>query len=610
VKGKLKSGAFINWFKAQIGIWKYLPRLFKMVWETSPLLFLANIFLRVSKSVSPLLILYVGRLIIDQVVLLKGHSGVLISSYLWKLILVEVCLVVFSDFLGKMIILVDGLSNDLFVTHSAAKIMIHADSLDLDQFEDAELYDKIELSRSQSINRAVLVTAISTQIQELITVGLLITSLIVFNSWLILLLISTVLPLFFEELYFNKKTYHLVRSRSSLRREMEYLFNLGGSSSTAKELKIYGLSAFIVGKFKALAGSYHKESRMLLFNHSIWGGLLTILSSLGYYGAYVVIIDRTIKGNISIGELTFLAGSFKQLRGLLENIFSRFTQIAQGVAYLKDFFELFELKARIRNVVNSIAFPRPIKTGFLFENVGFKYSNSERWANRHLNFSVLPGEKIALVGENGSGKTTLIKLLLRLYDPTEGKILLDGQDLKEYDIDDLRRNMGVIFQDFLRYQMSFSHNIAAGNITESGNMELIRHSAIQSMAAEFVHKLPNGYDQVLGSLFPHGVELSGGEWQKVAIARAYMRDSSLLVLDEPTSALDAKSEYALFQRFVELTHGRAAILISHRFSTVRMADRIMVMVNGEIEEVGSHDELLLNDSIYAELFNLQAQGYK
>jgi ATP-binding cassette subfamily B protein len=335
-----------------------------------------------------------------------------------------------------------------------------------------------------------------------------------------------------------------------------------------------------------------------------------MLGSLGYYGAYVVIIIRAVQGSVTIGELAFLAGSFRQLRALLEGILTRFTAVSQGAIYLRDFFEFFEIEPKIKLSVSGLPFPETIRQGFTFEDVGFRYVNSDKWANRHLSFTLYPGEKLALVGENGAGKTTLVKLLSRLYDPTEGRILLEGIDLREYDLADLRLNVGIIFQDYLRYQMSFAQNIAVGKISEQDNRPLIEHSARQSLADVLAAKLPGAYDQQLGKRFADGVELSGGEWQKVALARAYMRDAQLLILDEPTSALDARAEFNVFERFAELTKGRSAVLISHRFSTVRMADRILVLEKGELAEIGSHEELLLKGGRYAELFDLQAAGYR
>ena len=295
---------------------------------------------------------------------------------------------------------------------------------------------------------------------------------------------------------------------------------------------------------------------------------------------------------------------------MLEAILSRFTSISQGAIYLKDFFDFFTIQPKIKLSINGLPFPNPIKQGFTFKNVGFKYTNSERWANRYLNFTLQVGEKLALVGENGAGKTTLVKLLARLYDPTEGTIFLDGHDLREYDLAALRKQVGVIFQDYIRYQMTVSQNIAVGNIEEKENSALIMHAAKQSLADLLVEKLPGKYDQSLGKRFNQGVELSGGEWQKLALARAYMKEAQLLILDEPTAALDARAEYEVFQRFSDLTKGKTAVLISHRFSTVRMADRILVLEKGELLEEGSHETLLQLNGRYAELFRLQAKGYQ
>lgn len=595
--------------KERLAALRNLPQFFKLVWEVSPKMALANILLRFVRSALPLLILYVGKLIIDQVVALS-HTHSLSHLYLWKLVALEFGLAILTDSLGRAITLMDSLLGDLFSNYTSVKIMDHAAILDLDQFEDAVFYDKLERARQQTVGRTVLLSQVMSQVQDLITMGFLAVGLMAFNPWLILLLLVAILPAFLGESYFNDQTYALTRSQTPQRRELDYLRYLGASDETAKEVKIFDLSAFIIERFKFLSDKFYKDNRGIVVQRSVWGTFFALLGSLGYYGAYVFIIARTINGGISLGQLTFLAGSFRQLRTLLESVLTRFTTVSQGAVYLRDFFEFFEIQPKIQPSKNPRPFPDPVKQGFTFEDVGFKYIHSERWANRHLSFTLYPGEKLALVGENGAGKTTLVKLLARLYDPSEGRILLDGYDLKEYDLANLRLNIGIIFQDYLRYQMTFSQNIAAGNIQEKENTERIKIAAKQSMADELAQRLPGGYGQMLGKRFFEGVELSGGEWQKVAISRAYMRDAQLLILDEPTSALDARAEYEVFQRFTELTKGRSAVLISHRFSTVRMADRILVLQKGEMAEIGSHEELLAKGGKYAELFNLQAMGYK
>jgi len=440
--------------------------------------------------------------------------------------------------------------------------------------------------------------------------GFLAAGLMVFNPWLIILLLFAVIPAFLGEAYFNDQSYALSRRQTPERRELDYVRFLGASDETAKEVKIFNLSDFIIGRFRELSSRFYHDNRILVIRRSVWGTFFSMLGSLGYYLAYVFIIFKAISGKISIGDLTFLAGSFRQLRSLLEGILNRFTSVSQGAMYLSDFFEFFEIKSRIVLSSKPRPFPKPIQQGFTFEDVGYQYSNSETWANRHLNFTLHVGEKLALVGENGAGKTTLVKLLARLYEPTEGRILLDGHDLREYDINELRMQIGIIFQDYLRFQMTIGQNIATGNIAEKENHELIVTSAQQSLADLIADKLPNKYEQQLGRRYNKLMMLSGGEWQKVALARAYMRDAQLMILDEPTAALDARAEYEVFQRFADLTKGRSSVLISHRFSTVRMADRILVLDKGEILETGSHEELLQLKGKYAELFRLQAMGYQ
>ncbi|MBS1600269.1 MAG: ABC transporter ATP-binding protein [Bacteroidetes bacterium] len=585
-----------------------LPLFFKLVWQTSPALTITNAVLRIVRSAIPVAILYVGKLIIDHVVQ-TGHNKNAPANYLWELVALEFGLAILSDALSRATNLVDSLLGDLFSNYTSIKIMQHAATLDLDQFEDSTFYDKLERARQQTIGRTVLLSQVLSQVQDLITMAFWSAGLIVFNPWLILLLFIAVLPAFIGESYFNDQTYSLSRRQTPERRELDYIRYVGASDETAKEVKIFDLSGFFIDRFRQLSNKFFKANKQLSIKRSLWGTGFSILGSLGYYGAYVYIISRTISGNLSIGDLTFLAGSFRQLRSLLETVLSRFTAVSQGAIYLKDFFDFFEIQPKIKLSANGRHFPIPIKQGFVFENVGFKYSNSEQWANRHLSFTLHPGEKLALVGENGAGKTTLVKLLARLYDPTEGRILLDGYDLREYDLGEVRHQVGVIFQDYQRYQMTVSQNIAVGNITEKENVPLIENAAKQSLADLLVQKLPGKYEQALGKRFNQGVELSGGEWQKIALARAYMKDAQLLILDEPTSALDAKAEYEVFQRFAELTKGKTAVLISHRFSTVRMADRILVLDKGELLEEGSHNELLNKNGHYAELFNLQARGY-
>ncbi|MEP6616358.1 MAG: ABC transporter ATP-binding protein [Ginsengibacter sp.] len=595
--------------KERFSAFNNIPRFFKIVWETSHILTLTNALLRVIRSAIPVAILFVGKLIIDQVIQITHNPGASLT-HIWLLVSIEFGLAILSDALSRATNLVDSLLGDLFSNHSSIKIMQHASSLDLDQFEDSVFYDKLERARQQTVGRTVLLSQVLSQVQDLITMVFLAVGLVVFNPWLILLLFIAVLPAFMGESYFNDKTYSLSRSQTPERRELDYIRYVGASDETAKEVKIFDLSGFLISRFRQLSGKFFKANKDLAVKRSIWGTLFSLLGTIGYYGAFIYIISKAVAGKITIGDLTFLAGSFRQLRSLLEGILSRFTTVSQGAIYLKDFFDFFEIQPKIKLSPNARPFPKKIKDGFTFENVGFKYINSDSWANRYLNFTLRSGEKLALVGENGAGKTTLVKLLARLYDPTEGRILLDGYDLKDYDVGELRKHVGVIFQDYIRYQMTVSQNIAVGDISQKENRELIIASSKQSLADILIQKLPGKYEQPLGKRFNQGVELSGGEWQKIALARAYMKDAQLLILDEPTASLDARAEYEVFQRFVELTKGKTAVLISHRFSTVRMADRILVLHKGELVESGTHEALINQNGRYAELFKLQALGYQ
>lgn len=594
--------------KERFSALKNLPKFFKLIWQTSPAMFIGNILLRITKSAIPVTVLYIGKLIIDEVIhLTRSHDDL---NYLFILIGIEFCLAILSDIINRGVALLDSLLGDLFANKSSVKLMQHAAILDLDQFEDSNFYDKLEMARQQTRSRTILMSQVLSQLQDVITMGFLSVGLIAFNPLLILLLIIAVLPAFLGESHFNERSYSLIHSYTPQRRELDYLRYTGASDETAKEVKIFGLSDFLTGRFKTLSDKFYLKNKKLVIRRARWGTFFAALGSAGYYAAYVFIIIKTVQGQLTVGDLTFLSGSFMRLRSLLESILNRFTSIAEGALYLKDFFDFFEIQPKIKSGANPKSFPKPIKAGFEFENVGFKYENSDKWALKNLSFKLFAGEKLALVGENGAGKTTVVKLLARLYDPTEGRILLDGFDLREYNPEELRNEIGVIFQDFVKFQMTASTNIAVGRIEELNNLEKIKLSASQSMADTVINSLQGGYDQMIGRRFENGVDLSGGQWQKIALGRAYIRNAQLLILDEPTAALDARAEHEVFQRFSELTSGKTAVLISHRFSTVRMADRILVLENGKFLEIGTHEELLIKEGKYADLFNLQAQGYR
>jgi ATP-binding cassette subfamily B protein len=587
---------------------KLLIPFFRMIWKTSPWLTFSNIFLRIFKSAIPLGQLYVGKLIIDEVIRLINAPE---KEYdqLWWWIGIELGLAIFSEIFNRLISLTDALLGDLYANHSSIELMHKASSLDLGMFEDSEFYDKLERARRQTTGRVVLMSMVLSQLQDLITIVFLGAGLVVFEPWLILILFIAVLPSFLSEAYFSRTSYSLVRSWTPQRRELDYLRYIGASVETAKEIKVFGLDAFLTGRFSKIANEYYKANKTIAIKRTVWGTLLQILSVLAYYGAYVLIIVRTVAGVLTVGDMTFLSGSFNRLQTQLQNLLSTFTRITESALYLQDYFDFLAITPLIRDTPGSKEAPTSIKEGIRFENVGFKYPGTDIWAVRHISFLLKPGEKLALVGENGAGKTTLVKLLARMYDPSEGSIFIDGQDIRDFKIESYRKMIGVIFQDYVRFSFKAGENVAVGQIEESANAAQIKNAAEKSLADSVIQKLPEGYNQMLGKRFAEGVDLSGGEWQKIALARAYMRDAQIVILDEPTAALDARAEFEVFKRFSELTTGKTAVIISHRFSTVRMADRILVLKNGETVELGTHEELLQKNGLYAELFKIQAQGY-
>ncbi|HRP71034.1 MAG TPA: ABC transporter ATP-binding protein [Luteimonas sp.] len=597
-----------------------IPPFLRLIWQTSRPLTLASIGLRVVRAFLPIIMLYIGKLIIDEAIRLVGldvgferlgeawQTGEL--QTLFALLALEFALAILSDLLGRLVSYADGQLSELFTNATSVRLMEHAATLDLEDFEDPDLQDKLDRARRQTMGRMGLMGQLFGQMQDAITVVSFAIGLLVYAPWLIVLLAVALIPAFIGEAHFNALGYSLNFQWTPERRQLEYVRQTGASVETAKEVKIFNLHHFLVERYRTLAQKFYLANRALARKRAFWGTLLAALGTLGYYIAYAYIAWRTVKGDFTIGDLTFLAGSFRRLRQLLEGLLIGFSQVAGQALYLDDLFSFFEIEPEITSPENPVPFPTPIRQGFVFEDVGFRYPGADRWAVRHMDFELRAGEVLALVGENGAGKTTLVKLLARLYDPDEGRILLDGRDLREYDLDGLRANIGVIFQDFVRYHLTAGENIGVGQIDRMDDRERIEDAARRAMADEVIDALPGGYDQLIGRRFKTGVDLSGGQWQKIAIARAYMRDAQVMILDEPTAALDARSEFEVFQRFKELSDERTAVLISHRFSSVRMADRILVLGEGKVEASGTHEQLMAQGGRYAELFELQAAGYR
>lgn len=599
---------------------RHLGRLIAQIWRTSRVMTAISIGLRLIAALQPIAVLYAAKLIVDEVVRLTGvtapgpslldwwNAG-LLTPILWLLAL-EMVLVLSNDAIARATGLVDSILSELHSNQVSVELMAHAAQLDLMHFESAEYQDRLERARRQAAGRNALLSQLFGQAQDIITVATLAAGLFVYAPWLILLLPLGFIPSIWGETRFNTMAYMVSRWRTPERRELEYLRYIGASAETAKEIKLFGLGSFLIERFKGLAHGIFLENRRIALLRAGWGAVFAAISTLAYYAAYAFIVWRTIAGEFTIGDLAFLSGSFLRLNGLFQKILLGFTQIAGQSMFLDDLFSFFEIEPTVLAPAHPKPFPVPIRQGIRFENVGFRYPETENWVIRGLSFTLNAGETLALVGENGAGKTTIVKLLARLYDPSEGRITIDGTDLKDMAPADIHAHLGVIFQDFIHYSFSARDNIGVGRVEEKDNQLRIDQAAEQSLADAVIAKLPKGYDQQLGRLFKQGRDLSGGEWQKVAIARSYMRDAELIILDEPTAALDAKAEAEVFARFKGLASGKTAVIISHRFSTVRMADRILVLEHGAILEAGSHEELLARGGRYAELFELQAAGYR
>jgi ATP-binding cassette subfamily B protein len=600
---------FAKAWRERLSALRNVPAVLRIVWESGRTVVTLGLLFRLVASVLPLGLLWITKLIIDGIVhAVTTHQPV--PTQLWWLVAAEFALAVFSSILSRVIDYLDALLADKYTRYVSIRVMKHAAELDLLAYEDPVFYDRLERARVQATDRLGMIQSIGRLVQQVVTTISLSISIMLFSPWLLLLLVAGVVPAFLGESHFAFLGYAKNFRQTPIRRQLDYLRVLGGSKEAAKELKLFGLREFLVGRFTRLSDQIYREDVSLARRRLVAGSFLSVIGTAGYYGAYVFVIWRTVAGRLTIGSLTFLSGAILQASSNIQQIFSSISGIADQALFLTDLIAFFEMQPQIRSKPNALPAPRPIRRGFEFRNVSFSYPGSPRLILDRLNFHLRPGERVALIGENGQGKTTIVKLMTRLYDPVEGQILLDGIDLREYDLEDLYREIGVIFQDFMRYEMTARENIAVGRIEEVDNLLLLQRAAQKSMADEVIGRLQKEYEQMLGRRFEGGVDLSGGEWQKVALARAYLRDAQVLILDEPTAALDARSEYEVFQRFAELTTGKMALFISHRFSTVRMADRIVVLENGRIAEDGNHDELTHLGGRYAEMFELQAASYR
>ncbi|HVN92139.1 MAG TPA: ABC transporter ATP-binding protein [Terracidiphilus sp.] len=588
---------------------KNIPPVLHFVWESGPAVVFWNIAIRIVVALLPVGIgIIAGPYIINGINQIRFHQP--LPGYFWWLVAAEAVLAVLIGVLSRAVDYFDNLLADRYTHHVSVEVMRKAASLDVTVYEDPIFYDRLERARVQATDRLAMIQQMGRLIQQTVTAVAFSAVLVFYSPLLLLLLIAGIIPAFLGESHFAFLTYAKNFRQTPVRRQMDYLRQVGGSKEAAKELKLFNLSDYLTGRFTVLSQRIYEENVALNRRRLFWGGLLAILGQLGYYAAYVLSIFRTIDGIYSIGAFTLITAAIMQSMSNIQQAFSTASGVADQALFLTDLLAFFAMEPAVKSRPDGLLVPRPIAIGFEFQNVSFAYPGTDRHVLDGFNFILRPGERIALIGENGQGKTTIVKLITRLYDPTEGRILLDGVDLRDYDLADLHAEIGVIFQDFMRYEMTARENVAVGRVELEHAQEEIDYAAEKSLASEVVAKLPAGYEQMLGRRFEGGVDLSGGEWQKFALARAYLRDAQLLILDEPTASLDARSELEVFERFAELTSGKMALLISHRFSTVRMVDRIVVLEGGRLVEEGTHDQLLALGGRYASMFEMQAASYR
>jgi ATP-binding cassette, subfamily B, bacterial len=604
-----QNQTFLGGWHDRLTALRNIPPVLKIVWESGKLVVTLGLLARIVVSVIPVGVLKVASILVG---LVTDHAvrHQPLSPYFWDLVGLEFGLTVLGAVSSRMIGYYDTLLADRYSRYVSIMVLDHASKLDLQTYENPKFYDLLERARVQATDRLVMIQATGQLVQQAITTVTLAVFLLQFSPWLLLLLVAFVTPAFLGESHYAFLGYSLSLRQTPRKRKIDYLRILGGSKEAAKELKLFGLRDFIAERFRKLWNGIYEEN-ISLARRRFWAGtFLSTLSSGGYYGAYVFVLYGALNGKISIADMVFLTGTILQISNNIQSIFSTLAGIADQALYLTDLLAFFNMKPKVLSKPDALLVPRPIRQGFEFRNVSFWYPGTERRILDGFNMRIEPGERIALIGENGQGKTTIVKLLSRLYDPNEGTVLLDGIDLREYSIEDLCSEIGVIFQDFMRYEMTAAENIAVGRIEKLDDRASLENAAHKSMADLVIAKLAGGYDQMLGRRFESGVDLSGGEWQRLALARAYLRDAQMLILDEPTAALDARAEYEVFERFYDLTIGKMTLLISHRFSTVRMADRIVVLEGGRIVEEGKHDKLVQLGGRYAEMFELQASSYR
>lgn len=585
---------------------KNVGAFFGLLWSASSPLVVGEVCCRLSRAALPPVMLWVSKRILDSIVAFRhGHGS---STNVWHYLLYEAILALLADLLLNITNLLDRLLAEKFTCYLTLRVIEHSAELDLASFENPTFYDQLERIRTQASGRLFVLTSSLVALQEVITLVALSTGLFLFSSWLVVALVAAGVPAFLSEARHSRISYSLLFRNTPIRRELEYFRLLATWSNSAKEVRAFALGGFIADRFRTLFTAVFDETKEVALTRSLTAWIFGIVSACGYYAGYVQILRAALIGFITLGMFVFLTGSLNRGRMSLERVFSQINGIAEHALLLSDLFEFFNAKPSIVSLPDAIP-SRVLKEGIEFRDVSFTYPGRLKPALHKLCFSLCPGELLSVVGENGAGKSTLIKLLMRFHDPTDGCILLDGIDIRLYDVASWRQAVAVLFQDFVRYDLPLRENIGFGDLSALNDDERLRDAARVSGAEDLINQLPAGLDQMLGRRFKDGAELSGGEWQKVAIARTLARRSQLLILDEPTAGIDARSEDHFFANISSFLGDRMGVLISHKVSASRGATNIIVLSAGSIIEQGCHSDLLALNGRYAELFRIQAKPF-
>jgi ATP-binding cassette subfamily B protein len=595
-----------------ISVFRQVPGTFRILWQSSPKGALAIGALTAIAAVVPAGVAYVGKLIVDGVVLASKSGGA--EDRRWVLLCVgmEMVLMTASMVLTRLQALLRQIVGANLTNVLSVRILEKALALELRHFEDSEVHDKMQNARREASSRPLsLVLQVFSIAQSVVTLGAYAALVVSLSPWSILILVAASIPSFISEVRLASESFRISSWRAPEGRKLNYLEWILTRDSHVKEVKLFGFGEMILSRFRSLYQKFFEEDKRLALKRTVWGTALGVLSLAAFYGCYVWVASRAASAEISLGDMTLYLFVFRQGQGAFQSILGSIGSMYEDALFMSNLFSYLSIptgngEARYESTGPARGFDNMLE----LRNVSFRYPGKEAWALRDVSLTIRPREKLGLVGENGAGKSTLVKLVMRLYEPDEGQILYGGVDIREMDPVELRRRIGAVFQDSVRYQFTVRENIGLGDVANLENMERIEIAAERGGARPVIDSLPKKYETVLGGWFEKGQELSGGQWQKIAVSRSFMREAEILILDEPSASIDAEAESELFLRLKTLASDRIAIVISHRFSTVRIADRIAVLHGGRIVELGTHDELLALRGRYAHLFELQAKGYQ